>query len=208
MTIDAYTHRLRPVWFFLMWSLTMFALVHQGLVQAAGYRELQTRRPDLFHPDSGFRTARQRAPTPDDIPPPAQPIDVEQAAALLAKGALAIDVFGALQSRYDELDGTWLVGKPRSSIPGAHWLPETGRGVLTSTMQDYLKANLKRLTKGNRTRPIVVFCVSDCWMSWNAAQRIAQLGYRAVFWFALGTDGWMESGRTLVPITPIPVKVE
>ena len=71
------------------------------------------------------RIDRQRAPVPDDIPAPISKVDAAQTKALLERGAIAIDVFGALQSRYDELDGTWLVGKKRMSLPGAVWLPDS-----------------------------------------------------------------------------------
>ena len=179
---------------------------HPGF--AEDYRSIQDRRADLFHPETGFRIARQRAPTPEDIPPPARSIDTATAAQLINEGALPLDVFGALQSRYDELDGTWLVGTPRKSLPGAAWLPEVGRGELDTTMQQYLSANLKRLTERDPAHPIVVFCVADCWMSWNAAQRIAGLGYDNVYWFRLGTDGWLDENRALVPVEPIPVTVE
>ena len=172
------------------------------------YQDIQAKRPDLFHPQTGYRIDRQRAPTPDDIPPPALHIDADKAAALLVQGALALDVFGASQSRFDELDGRWLVSKQRQSLPGAVWLPETGRGVLDETMSSYLSANLARLTGPDRTRPIIVFCVADCWMSWNAAQRIAKLGYKSVYWFRHGTDGWLDTGRKLTPVDPVPVNVD
>ena len=174
---------------------------------AESYLDIQKRRPDLFHAETGLRIDRQRAPTPDDIPPPAKVIVTREAARLMADGALAIDVFGALQSRYDELDGTWLIGTPRESLPGAIWLPEVGRGVLNDTLHAYLKANLENETDGP-DHPIVVFCVADCWMSWNAAQRIADLGYTDVNWFRLGTDGWLDDGRALVAVDPIPVDVD
>ncbi len=190
--------------------LTVALVVFSGsqVVESASFSELQARRPDLFHAETGLRIARQRAPTPDDIPPPAMRIDTAGAARLIGAGALALDVFGALQSRYDDLDGTWLVGKAHRSIPGASWLPEVGRGMLSGRLKRYLKVNIERLTGGNREHPIVVFCVADCWMSWNGAQRIAKLGYRRVYWFALGTDGWLDSGRQLAPIKPIPVNVD
>ncbi|MDJ0824774.1 MAG: rhodanese-like domain-containing protein [Rhodobacter sp.] len=190
---------LRPA--VLLFALTTLAL-------AEPYRAIQDRRPEQFHPETGYRIDRQRAPTPDDIPGPAQPISAAEAKALLAKGALAIDVFGAAQSRYDELDGTWLVSKERLSLPGATWLPETGRGVLDATMQRYLADTLARLTQGDPTRPLIVYCIADCWMSWNAAQRIAALGYTEVHWFRHGTDGWRDIGEPLVPVDPIPVGVE
>lgn len=172
------------------------------------YKSIQERRPDLFHDQTGFRIARHRAPTPEDIPPPVEVVAADQAADLLAKGALAIDVSGALQSRYDELEGTWLVHGPRETLPGAVWLPEVGRGALEPDMSAYLAHNLEDLTQGDLGRPILVFCVADCWMSWNAAQRVAGLGYGHVFWFRNGTDGWLDSGRPLEPSLPVPVNVD
>ena len=169
--------------------------------------DIRKRRPDLFHAETGLRIEKQRAPVPDDIPLPAKQVDATRAKALIESGAVAIDVFGALQSRYDELDGTWLVGKKRKSLPGAIWLPETGRGVLLPVIEKYLKTNLNGLTDGNKNTPLVVFCISDCWMSWNAAQHMARLGYTDINWFPLGTDGWVEAGGTLEPITPVPVDV-
>lgn len=172
------------------------------------YRVHQERRPDLFDPDTGYRIARQRAPTPDDIPGPARLVSPEEARVLLEQGALALDVFAASQSRFDELDGTWLVSAPRLSLPGAVWLPEIGRGRLDPAMQAYLEGNLARLTGGDLSQPILVYCVADCWMSWNAAQRIAALGYSRVLWFRLGTDGWLDIGGDLVPVEPVPVRVD
>ncbi|MCE8510789.1 PQQ-dependent catabolism-associated CXXCW motif protein [Ruegeria pomeroyi] len=179
-----------------------------GAVWAETSDTIRARKPDLFHPETGFRIDRHRAPVPEDIPPPARKISALWARKLIARGALALDVYGASQSRYDELDGTWLVPEPRQSLPGAVWLPEVGRGVLEPAMQAYLERELERLTDGSKARAIVVFCVADCWMSWNAAQRIAGLGYLQVHWFPLGTDGWRELGWPLEPVEPVPVPVD
>ena len=177
-------------------------------VFAETYQSIQQRRPDLFHESTGFRVARHRAPTPENIPEPAKVIEAGKAADLLSNGAIAIDVSGALQSRFDELEGTWLVRGPRESLPGAVWLPEVGRGVLEADMIRYLETNLAALTSGNKDHGIIVFCMADCWMSWNAAQRIAQLGYRSVFWFRDGTNGWTDLDRELAPVLPVPVEIE
>ena len=185
----------------------MLALVAPA-APARPYDEHQALRPDLFDPDTGFRIARQRAPTPDDIPPPARHVGTAQAQALLAAGAVALDVFGAAQSRFDELDGTWLVSEPRFSLPGAVWLPEVGRGRLSPAMQRYLGTNVARLTGGDLSVPLVVFCIADCWMSWNAAQRLSALGYARVHWFRLGTDGWRDAGLPLERVQPVPVDTD
>lgn len=191
------------------WLVALVILVTVSLpVRAETYASVQQRRPDLFHPETGFRISRHRAPTPEDIPPPATVVSVEKAAVALSAGAIAVDVSGALQSRYDELEGTWLVRGPRDSLPGGVWLPEVGRGVLEPEIDSYLKDNLEQLTGGDRSRVILVFCNADCWMSWNAAQRIAKLGYSNVLWFPEGVDGWKETGRKLQAVLPVPVDVD
>jgi len=195
--------RLRPD----LWVLCL-ALLLALPAQSADFATIRAKHPDLFHPQTGFRIDRQRAPTPDDIPAPARTIDAAQARILLEAGAVALDVYGAPQSRYDELEGTWLVKDPRLSLPGAIWLPEVGRGTLSDDMQVYLSDNMARLTNGDKTHPLVIFCVADCWMSWNAAQRLTQMGYRDVNWFRLGTDGWLDEGWALAPVTPHPVSVD
>ena len=163
-------------------------------------------RPELFHAETGLRIARQRAPTPDDVPG-ATRIDAQRVRELAATGAVLLDVGPALQSRFDDLDGTWLVSGKHRSIPDAVWLPEVGRGVLEPMMQRYLSANLSALAPV-RTHPIIVFCMADCWMSWNAVQRINALGYSNVFWFAEGVDGWLDQGWELETTQPIPVSID
>ena len=191
-----------------MWRLVMLGLMLSGPAMAESYRDIQDRKPELFHAETGYRIGRQRAPTPEDIPGPALAVDAVQSRALIEAGGLALDVFGAAQSRFDELDGTWLVREERHSLPGAVWLPEVGRGTLSETMQRYLAENLSALTEGDMARPIVVFCVADCWMSWNAAQRIVAMGHAHVYWFRLGTDGWLDEGWELAPVDPVPVTVD
>jgi len=191
--------------FFAFFCVLSLVLTSQTFaVSTDAHRE---KRPELFHPETGLRIERYRAPTPDDVPGAVR-IDAKQAMDLLDKQAIAIDVFAASQSRFDELDGSWLVAKQRESIPGAVWLPEVGRGSASRSIQEYLAHNLERLTNGETTCPIIIFCVADCWMSWNAVQRTTALGYSKVYWFAEGTDGWLDEGGELKPIDPIPVIID
>ena len=184
------------------------SLVVQNPGAAEPYASIQERRPELFDPATGFRIARHRAPTPDDIPGDIPVITAHEAADLAKAGAVLLDVFAAAQSRFDELDGTWLVSKQHMSLPGALWLPETGRGALEPEIASFLVTNLEAATDGDRDSPIIVFCIADCWMSWNAAQRISALGYTDVYWFRNGTDGWLDAEKRLVPVDPMPVAIE
>jgi PQQ-dependent catabolism-associated CXXCW motif protein len=50
----------------------------------------------------------------------------------------------------------------------------------------------------------VIYCLRDCWMSWNAAKRALAMGYSNVVWYPEGTDGWEEWGLPLQEIQPEP----
>jgi PQQ-dependent catabolism-associated CXXCW motif protein len=161
----------------------------------------------LFHPDTGLRMSRYRAPTPAAIEG-ARVVDAAQVVDLARRGAALVDVLATPTGRYDELDGTWLVAEPRQTLPGAVWLPEVGRGTLPPSLASWFAAELRTLTGGDLGRPIVFFCVADCWMSWNAAIRAARLGYAAVRWFPGGTDDWAAAGLPLVPVWPRPAPID
>lgn len=84
-------------------------------------------------------------------------------------------------------------------------MPDVGRGKITGPFETYFKTNLEKLSRGDRAKPVIVFCQSDCWMAWNAVQRAAGYGYSRLYWFPEGTDGWVEWGdRKLVPVEPVP----
>jgi rhodanese-related sulfurtransferase len=41
-------------------------------------------------------------------------------------------------------------------------------------------------------------------MSWNAAKRALEWGYKSVIWFSEGTDAWQEAGYDLKRVEPVP----
>jgi PQQ-dependent catabolism-associated CXXCW motif protein len=91
---------------------------------------------------------------------------------------------------------------PRRDIPGSVWLPDVGRGALAPEAEQGFQNALVRLTAGDRTRPMVFYCLSRCWMSWNAAKRAGAYGYSSVYWYPDGTDGWAEAGLALAEAKP------
>lgn len=115
--------------------------------------------------------------------------------------AILIDVLPA-EGGHREADGRWILAKDRLSIAGAHWFPETGRGELSPDIASWFQRGVARLTRGDKNRMLITFCLADCWMSWNAAKRLRALGYTNVWWLAEGTDGWRDLGLPLVPLTP------
>ena len=50
----------------------------------------------------------------------------------------------------------------------------------------------------------MLYCLSECWMSWNAAKRAAGFGHRAVLWYADGADGWEAAGLPTEVLRPAP----
>ena len=112
-----------------------------------------------------------------------------------------IDVLPA-EGGHRDATGRWHLAVERLSLPGAHWFPETGRGVLSPDIARWFERGVARLTRGRKDRMIVIFCLADCWMSWNAARRLRGWGYRNVHWFEEGSDGWRDLGRPLTRAVP------
>lgn len=153
----------------------------------------------------GYRISRYRAPVPSAVEGGTR-VDRDGVDKLIGQGAILVDVLPAEGGSPDPATGTWRLLHPHQSIPGAIWLPETGRGSLTAEQERYLAENIARLSGGQTAKPIVVFCQADCWMSWNVVRRLAATGYKALYWFPEGTDGWMEWGdRKLETVTPEPL---
>lgn len=149
----------------------------------------------------GYRSERYRSPV-DRLPTPATPIDAAEVRTLAKKDrAILIDVLPAEGGRRDA-KGRWHLATHHQTIPGALWFPEVGRASPEPVLW---RAFAERISRLRRTRPaadIVVFCRADCWMSWNAARRLALGGQRRVRWFSDGIEGWHHAGGKLVPARP------
>ena len=157
-------------------------------------------RQDAFGAD-GYRIAHYRGPVPR--PPQGVGRIAPAAAAMLRPDvdALFIDVLPA-EGAHRQQDGRWRLAAPHDSIPGAHWFPEAGRGLLAPGIGPWFEAGIARLSRGRRDRMLILFCLSDCWMGWNAARRLHALGYSNIWWLAEGTDGWHDLNRPLAPAIP------
>ena len=76
---------------------------------------------------------------------------------------------------------------------------DAGRGCRAAGCQArgaLLDRRIGELTRGDKTKPIVVFCRPDCWGSWNAGKRLVTRGYTSVRWFRAGIDGWQDEHAT------------
>lgn len=192
---DAPTRQLLPAF-----RATVLTLV-LALAQPAGAEDVD----ENFDAETGYRIAHYRAAIPASVKG-ATRVDRDGVDALVKEGAVLLDVMPAEGAGADPATGAWRLSRPHQTIPGATWLPDVGRGRITPQIEAYLDRNVDALAASDKAKPIVVFCQSDCWMSWNAVQRLAAKGFTRLFWFPEGTDGWVEWGdRKLVPATPVPL---
>jgi PQQ-dependent catabolism-associated CXXCW motif protein len=151
----------------------------------------------------GYRTENYRAETPARVPG-GTVLDTAAAQRLWrAGGAVWIDVLPAPHRPPNLPAASVWLPVPRRDIPGSVWLPDIGRGDLNPRLEGYFRASLARLTKGRPEAPVVFYCLANCWMSWNAAKRAAKWGYRRIYWYRDGTDGWQAAKLPLAVAKPV-----
>ena len=168
------------------------------LVAVAGAATAEVPEPD------GYRVENYRSPTPATLRG-AKVIGTDEAETIWrSHSASFIDVLPRPPRPRDLPAGTLWRDKPRANIPGSIWLPDTGYGELAPSMAGYFAKGLDKATHGDRARMLVLYCLADCWMSWNAAKRALALGYSNVAWYPEGTDGWQNALLPLQDATPEP----
>lgn len=181
--------------FKLLLAITVFAIPASML-----------RAEDVAEPE-GYRMSHFRAPVPDTLKG-ARVVTSEQAHGIWKAGnTVFVDVLPQAP-KPDKLPKNviWR-DKPRVTIRGAAWLPNVGFGKLHETMHEFFSGELETLTGSNKSKPVLFYCLLDCWMSWNAAKRAMEYGYKDVTWYPDGTDGWtLQDYPTETVLPKFPVK--
>ena len=168
------------------------------LSTTAGARATEVPEPD------GYRLENYRAPTPATLRG-VKVIGTDEAETIWrSHSASFVDVLPRVPRPKNLPEGTLWRDKPRPDIPGSVWLPDTGYGELAPSMAGYFSKGLEKATQGDHARILVLYCLANCWMSWNAAKRALSLGYSNVAWYREGTDGWSGAGLPLADATPEP----
>lgn len=154
----------------------------------------------------GYRRLRYRAPLPASVPG-GQVVRTDKVQRFIQQNKPAlIDVLSVtLRTEAIDFGISWLPDSPRKNIPGSIWLPNVGRADLEPFMLRYFSDHLSQVSGNDRDHPILFYCIADCWMSWNAVKRAAELGYNKLYWFPEGTDGWLASGGDVVAAEPEPI---
>ncbi len=149
-----------------------------------------------------YRLDDYRTPTPATVDGK-RPLSTEEAHRIWqARAAIFIDVLPAPRRPDGLPQGAIWAPRPRLDIPGSVWLPDVGRGSLSPELEAWFRAHLERLTAGDKTAPLVFYCLADCWMSWNATKRALSWGYSGTQWYEEGTDGWEVAGFPLAATPP------
>jgi PQQ-dependent catabolism-associated CXXCW motif protein len=173
------------------------ALLIAGAALAATARAEDARPPE----PEGYRTEVLRAPTPATLTG-ARVVDLADLERLVAEGPVLVDVGPAPVRPPDHPeDAIWL--PTHRSIPGAAWMPGAGLGDLSPEREGRFLEQVATLTGGDREAAVVVFCLPDCWASWNAGKRLVNAGYTGVAWFPEGVTAWQEAHAT-APVDPMP----
>ena len=159
---------------------------------------------ELVLEPEGYRTEEYRAPVPDTLTGARVLTTADAEAIWRAKTGLFVDVLPRAPKPANLPAGTIWRDRPRLNIPGSIWLPDTGYGKLAPVTEDYLRHGLERATGSNRAALVVIYCLANCWMSWNAAKRIQTYGYSNVAWYPDGTDGWEHANLPMVEAQPEP----
>lgn len=166
---------------------------------------LQAQSVRVAEPDD-YQGEPYNAPVPETLEGARVILNDEEAHALWESGtAIWIDVFPHTKRPPNLPKGTIFREKKRYSIPGSVWLPNVGYDRLAEATDAYFRDGLIAATQGDLSKPVVIFCRADCWMSWNAARRaVMDYGYTDVVWYPDGTDGWKFMGYETVQVTPFP----
>jgi quinoprotein dehydrogenase-associated probable ABC transporter substrate-binding protein/PQQ-dependent catabolism-associated CXXCW motif protein len=152
----------------------------------------------------GYRTERYRAATPATLEG-ATVVDTAALQQLIASARpILIDVMSK-QPEAPEQQQAWQP-PPREHVAGSVWLPNVGLGAPSPEFIEYFENSLADLTKGDPSRPLVFYCDVNCWMGYNAAKRaVRELGYRNVYWYPEGVQGWQSAGLKTAEAEPVPM---
>ncbi|WP_315927697.1 PQQ-dependent catabolism-associated CXXCW motif protein [Mesorhizobium sp. SP-1A] len=142
---------------------------------------------------AGYRMEGYHAPVPATLRG-AKVVTTGQAEALWRGGEVVfLDTMAHTPKPADLPAGTIWREPGRKDIPGSLWLANVGYGALPPETEAYYRKALEKASRGAKDKALLFYCMTDCWMSWNAARRAIEWGYSAVLWYPPGADGWEKA---------------
>jgi PQQ-dependent catabolism-associated CXXCW motif protein len=152
---------------------------------------------------SGYWTGPVNAPVPETITGGKVIHDAHRLRALLKHpGTVIVDVSNAPRRPENLATGAPWLPLPHRAIPGTLWIPGVGAGEIPPAADEFFRKELAAATGGDLTRRVVIYCHRTCWLSWNAAKRAIGYGYRNIYWFRDGVEGWKAAHFPTAVIEP------
>ena len=132
-------------------------------------------------PISQLHDGAPHSPTPTSIPG-GKVVSTQELAMSLTQNPQAMAIF-------DILGGS-------ETLPMATFAtPAASPGAFNDQVQQGFGQYLQKVTAGNKSKPVVMYCLNPhCWMSYNAALRAINMGYTNVLWYRGGIDAWKAAG--------------
>jgi PQQ-dependent catabolism-associated CXXCW motif protein len=152
---------------------------------------------------SGYWTGPINAPVPKTLSGGTVIHTARQLRTLLSHGGTVIvDVSNAPRRPENLAPGAPWLPLPHRAIPGSLWIPGVGLGEIPVAVDDFYRQRLAEATNEHLARPLIIYCHKTCWLSWNAAKRAISYGYRNVYWYPHGIEGWKAAGYPTSVIEP------
>jgi PQQ-dependent catabolism-associated CXXCW motif protein len=152
---------------------------------------------------SGYWTGPINAPVPKTLSGGMVIRSAHQLRALLRQGGtVVVDVSNAPRRPENLAPGAPWLPLPHHAIPGSLWIPGVGLGEIPLAVDDFYRQRLAAATNEHLARPLIIYCHKTCWLSWNAAKRAISYGYRNVYWYPHGIEGWKAAGYRTAVIEP------
>ena len=152
---------------------------------------------------SGYWTGPINAPVPKTLSGSTVIHSAHQLRTLLRQGGtVVVDVSNASRRPENLAPGAPWLPLPHHAIPGSLWIPGVGLGEIPVSVDDFYRQRLAAATNEHLARPLIIYCHKTCWLSWNAAKRAISYGYRNVYWYPYGIEGWKAAGYRTAVIEP------
>lgn len=180
-----------------MWSKAAVSVLAAGFLSAAA----AAWSAEVSEP-AGYRMEDYKAPVPATLRGATVVTTAEAEALWRGKRAVFLDVMPHTPKPANLPAGTIWKEKVRNDIKDSIWLANVGYGALPDETTRYFADSLAELTGADKSKPVLFYCMTDCWMSWNAAKRAIEWGYSAVYWYPPGADGWEAEGLPVEEKTP------
>jgi PQQ-dependent catabolism-associated CXXCW motif protein len=150
-----------------------------------------------------FWTGPTNSPVPATIAGGKVINNARQVQSLLKHPDIVIVDVSSAPRRPDNLaSGAPWLPVPHQAIPGSLWIPGVGLGEISPAVGDFFRKQLTAATDNDVSRPLLIYCHQTCWLSWNAAKRAISYGYRNVYWYRDGIEGWKAAHFPTAVIEP------